>query len=241
VLGLAWAGSPYAYEAMGSCIAVRPAAYAAMRGFPKKNATEDIFALNRLAQQGAIARLAGTPVELSGRVSDRVRVSTGQALGKLAGRRRALAAFRLDHPAVFAHLAAWLEVLESLAASGGDFEAARARLPSGSPFFRADLLTESLERMGALAAAREAVVRSKGEAVLRRRLQVWFDAFKTHELIRALSAGGLSPLPWQEALAEAPFTGLTDSTEEDLDTLLDLLAAQERTLAAFPAGLPASV
>jgi hypothetical protein len=240
VLGLAWAGSPYAYEAMGSCIAVRPHAYAAMGGFPRENALEDAFALNRLAQQGPITRLAGAPVELSGRISERVPVSTGQALSKLAGQRRALAAFRLDHPAVFAHLAAWLEVLESLAASGGDARASLARLPTGSPFFRADLLTEALESLGAFAAMRELVGRSTDEAALRRRLHIWFDAFKTRELVRTLSLGGLPPLPWREALSEAPFTALSDSAEDDLDALLDLLAAEERRLAACPAGLPAT-
>src|SRR4029453_17325557 len=37
-LGLAWAGSPYAYQAMGSCLAVRPDAYASVHGFPRRNA-----------------------------------------------------------------------------------------------------------------------------------------------------------------------------------------------------------
>jgi hypothetical protein len=239
VLGLAWAGSPYAYEAMGSCIAVRPRAYAALRGFPRKSALEDVHALNKLAQQGGIRRLAGAPVMLSGRISDRVRVSTGQALGKLAGQPRARASFCLDHPAVFAHLAAWLDVLEAIAASG-EVEASLRRFPSGSPFFRADLLAESLERLGAFAAVREAAGRSNDEAARRRRLHCWFDAAKTRKLLKALRAGGLSPLPWRKALAEAPFTGLADSTEGDLDALVNLLAARERALAASPAGLPAT-
>jgi hypothetical protein len=38
---------------------------------------------------------------------------------------------------------------------------------------------------------------------------------------------------------EAPFTGLADSTEDDLETLRRLLAEEEKTLARFPAGVPA--
>jgi hypothetical protein len=40
-LGLAWCGSPYAYQAMGSCLAIRPGAYARVHGFPERNATEN--------------------------------------------------------------------------------------------------------------------------------------------------------------------------------------------------------
>jgi hypothetical protein len=238
VLGLAWAGSPYAYEAMGSCIAVRPGAYAAIGGFPKANALEDVRALNRLAREGGIARLSGTPVQLSGRISKRVRVSTGQALSKLAEKPRARDAFRLDHPAVYAHLAAWLGVLEALAISG-EAEASIRTLPSESPFFRPALLTESLERLGALAAAHAAAARGKTEADRRHFLHTGFDALKTRKLLEALRAGGLPPLPWRRALAEAPFTGLSTSTEDDPDVLVALLAAEERRLSTSLAGLPA--
>jgi hypothetical protein len=237
VLGLAWAGSPYAYEVMGSCMAVRPDVYAAIGGFPRVNAREDFEFLNQVARQGAVARLSGAPLTLSGRISTRVRVSTGQALGKLVSMPRAREAFRLDHPALFAHLAAWLEVLGA-AASSGDLAAASRRLPSDSPFFLTDLLTDSLERQGAFAAARKALSASKDPAVRLRLLQSWFDARKTRRLLDLLRAGGLRPLPWREALREAPFTDLTGSVEEDPDALLAHLSALEKRLSESPAGLP---
>jgi hypothetical protein len=237
VLGLAWASSPYGYQVMGSCIAVRPAAYAAIGGFPRVNAREDFEFLNLVARHGGVARLSGTPVEISGRISKRVRVSTGQALGKLVETPRAREAFRLDHPALFAHLAAWLSVLEEASATG-DLAAASRRLATGNPFFLADLLTDSLERLGAFAAARAALHRSEDPCVRRRLLHSWFDAKRTRRLLDLLRAGGLRPLPWREALAEAPFAELSESVEEDLDALLAHLAAVERKLSASPAGLP---
>ena len=45
-------------------------------GFPRRNATEDFYILNKLAKVGSIARLAGTPVILEGRLSDRVPIGT---------------------------------------------------------------------------------------------------------------------------------------------------------------------
>lgn len=237
VLGLAWAGSPYAYQTMGSCLAIRPRAYAAVGGFPKKNSIEDVLVLNDLAKTGSIGRLAGSPILLEGRVSDRVPVSTGQALKRLSEKKRALATFRLDHPLAFAHLSAWLSALDAVARSGS-LARALERLPSNSPFFKTDLLTASLEAMGAFAAVREAVSRGKaGPDALRRSLHSSFDAVRTRQFLDALGKGGLPPLPWRQALSEAPFAALGGSTEDDLDALALHLYAQERELAGSPAGL----
>jgi len=237
-LGLAWAGSPYAYQAMGSCLAVRPDAYAEVRGFPRKNAAEDFYILDKLAKVGSISRLAGRPVILEGRLSDRVPFGTGKALSDLSTKRRALAEFRLFHPLVFAHVAAWLRVLSATALASGRIESALEQLPRDTPFFRADLLIESLERMGAFPVMREAIERSGDAASMLRAFHTWFDAFRTLKLIHALRDGGLPSLPYVEALAEAPFTGLTSTTEDDVEWLRRALAAEERTLAAAPAGLP---
>ncbi len=234
-LGLAWAGSPYAYQSMGSCLAVPASAYVKVRGFPKKNAAEDFYVLNKLAKVGAIARLSGKPLLLEGRPSQRVPFGTGRALSELALKRNALSNFRLYHPLVFAHLASWLEVLGSIARSGGK---PLGKLPSENPFFRSDLLREALERMGAFNAIQDSISRSRDQGTLLRHLHTWFDAFRTLKLVHALRDGGLRSLPWREALAEAPFTGLSSSTEDDPEELRRSLAEEERKLGSIPAGVP---
>lgn len=238
-LGLAWAGSPYAYEAMGSCIAVRPGAYARVHGFPRKNAAEDFYVLNKLAKTGTIVRLAGAPLTLEGRISDRVPFGTGKALTGLVSKRRALAGFRLYHPAVFGHLAAWIAVLAATARSGGRVDQAVEQLPRENPFFRADLLVGTLEKMGAFPAMRDAIERSGDAASMLRAFHTWFDAFRTLKLVHALRDGGLASIPYRTALAEAPFTGLTASSRDDVEWARRTLAAEERKLARTPAGLPA--
>ena len=236
-LGLAWAGSPYAYEAMGSCIAVRPEAYAGVRGFPKKNAAEDFYFLNKVAKLGSIERLSGAPVLLEGRISDRVPFGTGKAVGDLVAKPRARTGFRLYHPLVFAHLAAWLSVLEQTARSGGRVDLAVEGLPRDNPFFQAGLLVDCLERMGAFAAVRDAIARSSGDSsTMWRHFHAWFDAFRTRKLIHALRDGGLPSRGYREALAEAPFTALSAATDDDPETLRQTLAAEERRLSASPAG-----
>ena len=238
-LGLAWARSPYAYEAMGSCIAIRPEAYAAVRGFPRKNAAEDFYVLDKLAKVGSIARLAGTPLLLEGRLSDRVPFGTGKALSDLVSKKKALSGFQLYHPAVFGHLAAWLRLLDAVADAGGRMEAALEELPRGSPFFKTELLLASLEKMGAFPAMREAIARSADAATMRRHFHTWFDAFRTLKLVHALRDGGLPSIPWRQAVAEAPFAGLSASTVDEPEPLRRALAAEERGLAATPAGVPA--
>ena len=237
-LGLAWAGSPYAYEAMGSCMAVRPEAYAAVRGFPRKNAAEDFYILDKLAKVGSIVRLAGTPLLLEGRMSDRVPFGTGKALSDLVSKKRALSGFQLYHPAVFAHLAAWLRVLDAVADAGGRMEALE-ELPRGNPFFKTELLLATLEEMGAFPAMREAIARSGNPATMRRHFHTWFDAFRTLKLIHALRDGGLPSISWRQALVEAPFAGLSASTLNEPEPLRRALAAEERGLASTPAGVPA--
>jgi hypothetical protein len=238
-LGLSWSGSPYAYQAMGSCLAVRPDAYARVHGFPERNATEDFYILNKLAKVGSIVRLAGAPVILDGRLSDRVPIGTGKALSKLVESSRSLAGFRLYHPLAFAHLAAWLRVLASTARSGGRMELALEQLPKDNPFFRSDLLIDTLEKMGAFPAIRDAIQRSSDPGSMLRAFHTWFDAFRTLKLIHALRDAGIPSLPYDEALAEAPFTGLAAATEYDVEWVRRALAEQERTLADSPAGLPA--
>jgi len=237
VLGLAWAGSPYAYHSMGSCLAIPAQAYAEVRGFPKRNALEDFHALNKLAKVGRILRLAGQPLLLEGRISERVPISTGKAIAGLVSRRGALTGFRLYHPAVYAHLAAWLRVLAAIARSGGNATEAITELPSDNPFFRTDVLRETLDHMGAFPAIQDAIARSSDEETLLRHLHTWFDALKTVQLLHALRDGGLPSVGYLQALAEAPFTGLTASTEEDTEALLLQLIAEERALAATPAGV----
>lgn len=238
-LGLAWAGSPYAYENMGSCLAIPASAYAAVGGFPMLNAIEDVTILNALARIGRIERLGGAPVRLDGRISTRVPVSTGQALSAIVGRQDAADSYLLHHPLAFAHLAAWLRMLGVLARRRYEVSAALATLPRNSPFFRADLLEEALGEMGAFEAVRDAIREAGDERTTLLRLHRWFDGFRTRRLLESLRDAGLPGLPCLQALREAPFTGLVEETEEDLAVLGGALALEERALSRTPAGVPA--
>lgn len=81
--GLRRAGSPYAFHALGSTMAIEAGAYAKVRGFPKISAGEDFYLLNKLRKISEVTSLDQDPIELEPRISDRVPFGTGPALNRI--------------------------------------------------------------------------------------------------------------------------------------------------------------
>ena len=190
---LARAGSPYAFHTVGSCLAIDARAYAMVRGFPRRNAAEDFYMLNKLAKVGPIRRLAGPVVLLEARMSHRVPFGTGPAL---AAAPDDLASRRDYAPETFDLLGALLD-----AASGG----ARTTWPEPLP-----------ELLDAIGYARFRPVRRDGSRGDLRAFHTWFDGFRTMKFVHAArrrapdvplvdSLGSLypeldGPEAWNEAL-----------------------------------------
>jgi hypothetical protein len=82
VLGLAQAGSPYAYHSLGSALAVSLPHYARVRGFPNRQAGEDFHLLSKLAKLAPLRRLHRPRVVIETRVSHRAPFGTGPSLGR---------------------------------------------------------------------------------------------------------------------------------------------------------------
>ena len=87
---LEYAGSPYAFHTLGSCLAVDATSYAKVRGFPRRNAAEDFYLLNKLAKVGWIRRLRAPVIEIEARASTRVPFGTGPALARVPPDPRAM-------------------------------------------------------------------------------------------------------------------------------------------------------
>ena len=99
VTGLAHAGSRWAFHTIGSLISVTCPAYAAVRGFPRRQAGEDFYFLQELAKTGGVSRIDSTTVHPSARSSDRVPFGTGATVGRhLSGTEDGLAVY---HPDVY--------------------------------------------------------------------------------------------------------------------------------------------
>lgn len=81
-LGMAAAGLPYAYTAIGSSMGCTAAAYRKIGGLPLRQSGEDFYFLQKLAKSGPIVRQACVPALPAPRLSARVAFGTGPAIGK---------------------------------------------------------------------------------------------------------------------------------------------------------------
>ena len=223
VLGLAWAGSPYAFHSIGSTLAVPTAAYVAVRGVPKLAAGEDFYLLDKLAKVGGIVRVAGEPIAIRSRRSQRVPFGTGPRVQQLL----LGAELHVAAPAAFAALSAVLRGIDAFARQGEEsaFAAALAALPADVR----PAAQRAFEESGLLLAAR-AARRAVGAGDLRRRLHTWFDALATLRFLHRVRDAGVAELALERALSAAPFVALAANTPPE--AALAELVALERALPA---------
>jgi len=204
VLGLRFANSPYAFHSIGSTLAVHANAYARVRGFPRREAAEDFYLLNKLAKVGSIVPLSGEPLKLSSRTSFRVPFGTGAAIRRLLENEES--ELLTYSPSVFHYLGAWLSALEAACEPGNLSrplgEVVRERAMS-DPRVDPDRLLGILAHRGDLQSA-EAMLLARGNG-LRGRMRENFDGFRSLKLIHALRDSGFENLPLAAALEEASF------------------------------------
>jgi glycosyltransferase involved in cell wall biosynthesis len=78
---LRFAGHPFAYETIGSSMAVRSSVYQKQGGMNKRKAGEDFYFLQKIFTLGNFSEINSTCVYPSARTSDRVPFGTGKAVG----------------------------------------------------------------------------------------------------------------------------------------------------------------
>ena len=191
VAGMKFADSPYAFHTIGSTMAVSAKHYAMVRGFPKREAGEDFYLLNKLAKVGAVLELGSDcePIEIEARRSDRVPFGTGAAVNKITALTEPVRDFRFYDPAVFELLKLWLQSLpviwtsrtKKLQASIFSSRAAE----QDQPFNQQNLLA-ALRAIGTDKALEHAFRQSRDLDQFLRQMHTWFDAFRTLKLIHAL-------------------------------------------------------
>lgn len=203
-LGLASAGSPYAYESMGSSLAVLADAYAEVRGFPRRQAGEDFYLLDKLAKVGTIHRASGTPILLRSRMSGRVPFGTGSKVREIVDAGGKLLFY---HPRSFALLGLTLRALWRSVLTQTE-ESVVSALAENLDVGTVGAISTALEELQAFEALREMFGASSDARVRERRLHTWFDALRTLRFLHLLEIpAALRRQPPFEALASAPFCG----------------------------------
>ena len=86
VHALRYAGFPYAFQTLGSSMAVRSDVYQREGGMNRRQAGEDFYFLSKVIALGGFSELRNTTVYPSPRVSHRVPFGTGRAMGEWIAR-----------------------------------------------------------------------------------------------------------------------------------------------------------
>jgi len=191
-LNLQRCGSPYAYPALGSVLAIDPVYYAKSRGFPKRRAGEDFYLLNKLAKLAEVTYLTGLPIRLAARTSPRVPFGTGPAITKLVNADPVKSNRKNTHPCdlletyaleSFALLRQFYEGIRELDANKQPTKPSPAtpklttrKLPKA--WQDPDLLW-LLKRLGVPAALDRLQTNHRSTPHLQRAVHEWFDALKT--------------------------------------------------------------
>ncbi|CAA0111259.1 Uncharacterised protein [Halioglobus japonicus] len=187
VLGLEYAGSPYAFHTLGSSLAIPFSAYAHVHGFPKRAGAEDFYLLNKLAKLGPVARLQGPCIELQSRVSARVPFGTGPAVAALTAAAQPLDSALFYHPQSFAALAALLALLPVLADRP---EQNLAELMSDRGYW-GKTAANALNSLGIASALDHCQRHASSSEQFIRHFHQWFDGFRTLKFLHALRDDGL--------------------------------------------------
>lgn len=191
VLGLRWAGSPYAFHSIGSTMVCTAGAYAVVRGMNKRKAGEDFYFLDKLAKTGTMGRITGTTVHPSPRASGRVPFGTGKRIIRFTGGEQD--EYTLYDPRSFAVLRDWLAYMASCPETDPEAILVHAGTihPSLEGFLRMRRFGEAWPRL---------VANSGDAAHLRSHFSRWSDGFETFKLIRHLMTNGLPPVDMFTAL-----------------------------------------
>ena len=226
VLGLQFAESSYAFHSIGSTLAVHANAYAQVRGFPRREAAEDFYLLNKLAKVGKVEALPGRPLLLSSRTSSRVPFGTGAAIRRLV--EPGSSEITTYDPRVFHYLRVWQRALSralTIDGSEGSLSALVLQYADEDPVVDSEKLTRALGEITAISNAEGALSGPRKGA--ERKILDRFDGFQTLKLIHTLRESGLKDLPLRDALEQASFIPLPPA--EGLDTF-DGLAVKIETL-----------
>lgn len=191
VLGLRYAGSPYAFHTIGSTMTCTVDAYVAVGGMNRREAAEDFYFLNKINKYGTIGLIRDATVFPSARQSHRVPFGTGKRISRFLEERED--EWLLYDPYIFSLLKDFLNILPRLLKRepGEIMTEAHSIHP---------LVSDFLTEQGFPQAWSRVQKNSQHPKHLAFHFHCWFDAFKTLKLIHFLSSQDYPPLNMFAAL-----------------------------------------
>jgi hypothetical protein len=119
LVGIEYGQVGYAYIPLGSTLIASMESYAQVRGFPKRNAGEDFYLLNKLAKIKPIKyKVDNCIIKIRTRFSDRVLFGTGPAIKKIDDLAD-INDYSYYNPQCFVYLKLWKQFLDTLWSKNG--------------------------------------------------------------------------------------------------------------------------
>ncbi|MCG8673570.1 MAG: hypothetical protein MI867_29550 [Pseudomonadales bacterium] len=243
VLGLRWAGSPWAYHTVGSTLVIHGESYAETRGFPNREAGEDFYLLNKIAKTAPIHCPPEPCLGLSDRPSDRVPFGTGPAVNSIELQDNPDQDFKLYHPEIFSLLRQWHQCIDQLFEKTLEDALSQSTQPaSNTNNLKAAQLIEALRAIGIAKALLHARDHSKTSQQFCQHLLQWFDGFRTLKLIHWLRDHyypSIAYQTWKNQLLEnqIPFLASPQDDQDSAEALSEHLKQLEQQTLPFIGGL----
>lgn len=180
VLGLTYAGSPYAYHTVGSSMACDSETYVKAGGMNKKKAAEDFYFLEKLGKIVEVKNIKEALVYPSSRASWRVPFGTGQRVNRYNSKTQN--EYLLYSPQSFEILKSWLDLFLQNDLSAELFmKEANNINPALGEFLKINEFSASWTQIKKNAKTKEQLNKQKKN---------WFDGFRTLKLIHYLRDNG---------------------------------------------------
>lgn len=181
VMGLMYAGSPYAYHSIGSTIVCTVEVYTKIGGMNKKKAGEDFYFMEKISKITDIGKIINTTVYPSSRGSWRVPFGTGQRVNRFIEEKQN--EYLLYNPSSFTLLKKWIQLFNSEESSNPELLLEKAGNIDSAliVFLREQKFLENWKRI---------LKNSKNSKQLNFQKKNWFDSFKTMKLIHYLRDNG---------------------------------------------------
>ncbi len=159
----------------------------------------------------------GDPIIISGRISNRVPIGTGQAIRAIHELGSPIAEFMLEDPRCFSQLKHFLDWLNAISVTQPK------QLFTGDPD-----TDEYVGHIGLMPHYERKRLQSPTPEVMRKHLNDWFDGLKTRQFIHYFRDQHFGRVTVAE-LENAPFMCKKTDEARDLDTLLDTVTASLHT------------
>jgi len=193
VLGLKYAGSPFAFQTIGSTMICDYESYIKVGGMNKKKAAEDFYFVEKLAKIVSISKIESVKVYPSSRGSWRVPFGTGQRVNRfLAGEHNE---YFLYSPKSYELLRQWNKIFFTGEILSPDDYLSKAKIID-SNLYNFLVLNSFNENWDKILKA------SKTKVQIQKQKITWFDGFRTLKLIHYFRDNGYPLINMFDAVKE---------------------------------------